>query len=561
MKNVTLRRKLTILLIAIYLPLTGFFLYYSRNVINRIDTQLVKGYRESLSAFCRIAQDEWLAADTYLTSLWNTIEKKDLNAPEAIASLSEQAERDAQTLLENNPEIGVIFLGTEEEKLMLVGRLYGQSKADFEDLADLLHQNKEKGWTNRGWSLYEREGSPLLVRTLSAKGISVMIAFDLRRLSESALTSYSLSSPIVFQNGGEYITSAHWLKGYEGEIESWDKENYYKIRSGDSTYVVVSSNLIGMNAVYGVPYTYDWKWLYYLLAALLSITLLFFAIFWGLLNNEVFSPLNKLVHTMEDIEEGNKDRRADIYKNMEFSSINNTFNRMVDRLENQRIETYEAQLNAKSFQMNALRLQIRRHFFLNCLKNIYSLTKTGNISDIQKTVLLLSKHLRFTLDISRDEIPLQEELESCRNYMKLVEIGQDLKPELVIRAEEEALKLPVPPISLLSLVENCNKYGQRQDQALRIEITSEVRKLDKDAFLWITVQDNGPGFTTEMLDKLNSEMNTVGSQGHVGINNVMDRIRVLYGEECSMTFSNLGGANVEIVIPLKGDGNNEAADS
>ena len=234
---------------------------------------------------------------------------------------------------------------------------------------------------------------------------------------------------------------------------------------------------------------------------------------------------------------------------------------MVDRLENQRIETYEAQINAKSYQMNALRLQIRRHFFLNCLKNIYSLTKTGNISDIQKTVLLLSRHLRYTLDISRNEIALSEELESCRNYMKLVEIGQDLKPELEIRADEDTLSLPVPPISLLSLVENCNKYGQRQDQPLKIVITAEKRKLDDESFLWLTVSDNGPGFTNEMLDKLNSEMNSVGRQGHVGINNVMDRFEVLYGKECSMTFSNLGGANVEIVIPLKGDAGNETVDS
>ena len=561
MKKASLRQKLAFVLLLIYLPLLGSFYFYSRSIIGRMDTQLVEGYRESLSAFCKTAEDEWKEADRYLSTFWNRIQNEDLQDPVIFEALKEDAEANAAELLDNNPEVGAVFIGTREEEILLTGRLYDEQQTEFDNIIDQLKYDSGTRTINRGWVLYNEGTSPLLVRTFLSKDIFLSVVFDLQNLSESALRDYALSSPIVFQNGEEYITDAHWLKNYDGEIMSWNTKDYYKIKSDSSPYIVISRNLLGMNAVYAVPYTYDWNWLNYIIVVFLLVSVFAFLIVWMILNSEVFKPLNKLVYTMQNIEKGETGQRAVVYKNMEFSSINNTFNRMVDRLENQRIETYEAQINAKNFQMNALRLQIRRHFFLNCLKNIYSLTKTGNISDIQKTVLLLSKYLRYTLDISRNEIALSEELESCRNYMKLVEIGQDMKPELELRAEEDTLALPVPPISLLSLVENCNKYGQRQDQPLKIVITAEKRKLDEDAFLWLTVSDNGPGFTNEMLEKLNSEMNSVRRQGHVGINNVRDRIEALYGEECSMTFSNLGGANVEIVIPLKGGTENAAADS
>ena len=52
--------------------------------------------------------------------------------------------------------------------------------------------------------------------------------------------------------------------------------------------------------------------------------------------------------------------------------------------------------------MAALKMQIRPHFFLNNLKLIYALAETGQTQQIQRMILLLSKHLRYVMDYKRE---------------------------------------------------------------------------------------------------------------------------------------------------------------
>ena len=256
---------------------------------------------------------------------------------------------------------------------------------------------------------------------------------------------------------------------------------------------------------------------------------------------------------MKSIKEGNFSARADDFRSREFVYINETFNDMVDTVERLKIETYEMEIKAKSSQMNALRLQIRRHFFLNCLKNIYAMARIGNTDNIQKVVLLLSTHLRYTLDISHNSVELSTEMKMCQNYIDLNGVGQNWKPVLYTDIDEELSKFMIPPISILTLLENCCKYGMKQNRALEIYVRATKKMLDKEGFVSLVVQDNGSGFSKEMLYKLNGGREELVKDGHIGISNVLDRIRMIYGEECSMIFDNMDGARIEIIIPVKGE--------
>lgn len=53
--------------------------------------------------------------------------------------------------------------------------------------------------------------------------------------------------------------------------------------------------------------------------------------------------------------------------------------------------------------MTALKLQIRPHFVLNCLKSVYAMVQTGSREDAQQLILLLSRYLRYILSLQRPQ--------------------------------------------------------------------------------------------------------------------------------------------------------------
>ncbi len=108
----------------------------------------------------------------------------------------------------------------------------------------------------------------------------------------------------------------------------------------------------------------------------------------------------------------------------------------------------------------------------------------------------------------------------------------------------------IPPVSILTMLENCFKYGCRQDAALEISVTARCRQMDEQTYACISIQDNGPGFSQEDLGKLNNHLKQMQEEGHVGMVNTMARIQMMYGEHCEVLFSNQGGACIEWIIPI-----------
>ena len=83
--------------------------------------------------------------------------------------------------------------------------------------------------------------------------------------------------------------------------------------------------------------------------------------------------MTALVSTMDRIGRGELSVRSSVdYRNAEFTQVNETFNRMIDQITQLKIDGYEKELEARRNEMTALKLQIRPHFVLNCLKSVYA---------------------------------------------------------------------------------------------------------------------------------------------------------------------------------------------
>ena len=68
----------------------------------------------------------------------------------------------------------------------------------------------------------------------------------------------------------------------------------------------------------------------------------------------------------------------------------------------------------------------------------------------------------------------------------------------------------------------------------------------------ITVKDTGYGLSPQMEQKLQSDRMEATKQGGIGVGNVRQRLKLIYGDDASFTISNReeGGVMVKIIIPL-----------
>jgi two-component system LytT family sensor kinase len=205
------------------------------------------------------------------------------------------------------------------------------------------------------------------------------------------------------------------------------------------------------------------------------------------------------------------------------------------RIEHRLQEQEKLLLAAK---IEALASQINPHFLFNTLTSISSLIRTQ--PETARTLITrLSALLRRLMRSTDHFVTLKEELESIDEYLdiEVVRFGPKLRVEKDI--SPDTLDVIVPSMILQPLVENSIKHGiSRKVGEGRITIKTVLR----DGHAVIEVHDNGLGVTDERLER------ALG--GGIGLSNVDERLRTIYGANYHLTLRSMAGqgtcASIEI---------------
>lgn len=187
-----------------------------------------------------------------------------------------------------------------------------------------------------------------------------------------------------------------------------------------------------------------------------------------------------------------------------------------------RAVTARAELAANKAQLAALRFQLNPHFLFNSLNALSSLVVTNRIKEAEQVLAKLTYFLRETLT-SSEETPhtLDAELEMILAYLEIEATRFGDKLNIEIECPSELGDALVPAFLLQPLVENSLKFAVApNDGPSRVSI---VARKDADE-LEISVRDMG----AKPLSRFTSD------GFGVGLNNVASRLRLLYGDDCSM---------------------------
>ncbi|GAA2406883.1 histidine kinase [Actinomadura vinacea] len=203
-------------------------------------------------------------------------------------------------------------------------------------------------------------------------------------------------------------------------------------------------------------------------------------------------------------------------------------------------------------EMRALRAQISPHFVYNSLTTIASFVRTDP-ERARDLLLDFADFARYSFRNPRDFTTLAEELRSIDRYLLLERARFGDRLRFSVEVAPEVLPVTVPFLSLQPLVENAIRHGM--DDARGPE-PFHVRIVGRDAGTEaaISVEDDGAGMDPDRLLEILTAAGTGGSGGSgagIGLANVDERMRQLYGEAFGLTVeTGLGaGTKVNLRVP------------
>lgn len=197
-------------------------------------------------------------------------------------------------------------------------------------------------------------------------------------------------------------------------------------------------------------------------------------------------------------------------------------------------------LNAR---MTALQNQINPHFLFNTLNSVSSLVRFAP-DTARELILKLAKILRRLLHSSDAFVPLQEEIDFIDNYLdiEVVRFGRD-KLRVFKELDPASLDVMVPSMLLQPLVENSIKHGlSTKLEGGSIFLRSQVI----DSSLTIEVEDDGVGMGSAQILERPAGL----GEGGIGMANIAERLKVLYGENARMTVDSRDGKGTLVRLRL-----------
>jgi signal transduction histidine kinase len=194
----------------------------------------------------------------------------------------------------------------------------------------------------------------------------------------------------------------------------------------------------------------------------------------------------------------------------------------------------ERELTAATLQV--LQAQIEPHFLFNTLANVRRLYAEHH-ADGRAMLGSLMRYLEVALPrMRRRETTLGDEADLIEAFLHIQAIRMGARLAFSVDIPRELRAHPVPPMMLLTLVENAIKHGLNPSpDGGRVRVAARV---DADRLV-LTVADTGVGFAS-------------ASGSGIGLSNVSARLSSAFGEAAGLALENneLGGATATIALPL-----------
>ncbi|MER6675488.1 sensor histidine kinase [Streptomyces sp. NPDC000983] len=198
-------------------------------------------------------------------------------------------------------------------------------------------------------------------------------------------------------------------------------------------------------------------------------------------------------------------------------------------------------------EIKALRAQISPHFIFNSLAVIASFVRTDP-ERARELLLEFADFTRYSFRRHGDFTTLADELHAIDQYLALVRARFGDRLAVTLQIAPEVLPVALPFLCLQPLVENAVKHGLEGRAAstgtCRISITAQ----DAGAEALVVIEDDGAGMDPVLLRRILA--GEVSPSGGIGLSNVDDRLRQVYGDDHGLVIETAVGAGMKVTARL-----------
>ena len=232
-----------------------------------------------------------------------------------------------------------------------------------------------------------------------------------------------------------------------------------------------------------------------------------------------------------------------------FTDMMGQIDTLMDRIQLQERRLKDEVITRQQAEIMALQRQIDPHYLFNTLESIRMKLLIKDDREDAEIVKLFAESFRRYVDARDEFVPLLEEVEFIRKYIMIQNYRLDNKITVVCDAEERLLQYKITKLLLQPLVENAVLHGmEEKTDGGRILLT--IRK--EEPYLVICVEDDGSGMDRMKLECLRATVYSDQPERSVGMQNVYQRVRLVYGEDASVEIESTEGigTKVQLLLPL-----------
>ena len=485
---------------------------------------------------------------------------------------------------------GVMFFAylEEEEKFYHLSEV----KIPYEDYLELRKrapQKAEKEGQKMAWQRIRlgQDRKSFLFYGVSYRGVYVCSLVDAEKLRgnlDDILTGRKGYYRLLDEEGREFLK----VDGSGGSLFPLFYRNYtLQADPGGMPYQVqVHADVYSAAAEQEIRQS--------LILLLLFVVLFVAARYIYVTNRSVLRPLENFQIALKNVSAEDSILHMESPPLRELEPADQQLKNLVSQLQKMRISVYEEELERKKFEITFLQHQIRPHFYLNCLATIDSMAQLGEIEELRKMVLFTSQYIRYLFQVDSNLVRLSYELTHIEAYLDIQNLRMEENFEVEVKAAPEAMEACIPPLFLISFVENSVKHAS-VSAGEKLKISIHCRR-EKERLV-IDIADSGQGFPPEFLREQEGELPLAEGKGgeplvaerkeeppvakrqeegaaigekreegsrvkeavlkrtHIGIANSRKRLALLYGRSYRLVLLNLSapahGAVVHVEIPFE----------
>lgn len=285
----------------------------------------------------------------------------------------------------------------------------------------------------------------------------------------------------------------------------------------------------------------------------MMIILLVFISF--LINHVVNKMLNQfylILKSIREVQHGNLDARIEKISDDEMGELTIQLNTMLDRVNVLMKENIGREVMAKDSELKALQNQINAHFIYNVLESIKMMAEVDEEYEISDSITALGKLLRYSMRWVSGNVKVSEEIDYIKNYMALINLRYDFVVTLSVNIPENLMGQEIPKMSLQPIVENAILHGI---DPVGVDSTIYIKGISDGRDFIIEISDTGKGMTEEervlLEKKIHGEIAYTPSKGNgIGLNNVNNRITMLFGEEYGISVESQVNCYTKVSVKL-----------